>query len=121
MVSAGNRMCQAMTQANCRRDRIERVQRHAPMPRRAQAMKPTRFFTSSITGRGDGARLLRAGFENAVDLRRIGQQPAHFLGHRLQLGHGQLGQRVLEAGELLAGELGDHRVRGPGRPARHRC
>ena len=51
-----------------------------------------------------------AGFEDAVDLRRVGQQPAHFLGHGLQLGHGQIGQRILEAGELLAGELGDHRI-----------
>ncbi|HEU0095972.1 MAG TPA: hypothetical protein VFQ52_05925 [Rhizomicrobium sp.] len=60
--------------------------------------------------RGDAACAKRAAFKRAIDFRRIGEQPTHFLGYRLKLRDGKVSQRILEAGELLAGKLGDHRI-----------
>ena len=57
-------------------------------------MKPTRLLHLVHHRSGDGAGLVGAGFEDAVDLRRVRQQTAHFLGHRLQLGHRQIGQNL---------------------------
>ena len=48
--------------------------------------------------------------QDPVDMAGILHQTLHLAAHRAELGDGQLSQVGLELGELLAGELGDHRV-----------